>query len=454
MRRLAAIAAALVVALAAAAAITTRARSESGTYTIRAIFDDASYAATGEDVRIAGANVGSITSLGVNSNNRAAVTLSIDNADFIPFYANAHCTIRPQSLIGEQYVNCSPGTSDHPQLDLLRSGPGKGDHFLPVTRTSSPIDADIVQNISRMPVRQSLSVVLDELGTGLATRGSDLNAVIRRANPALGQTDKVFRILASQNHQLARLADDSRAVLAPLAAERNRISSFVKSSNSTSVAAATRAQDEFRTFHLFPTFLGRLRPLLADLGALAGKGTPVLAQLGQTAAPLGREFGTLAPFATQARTSLIALGQAAQQSEAPLVSSLPLVKQLKALGSNAKPSATSLDTLLKSLDSTGGFEQLMTLLYNATQTTNGLNSLGHYARVQPLALSTNQYSPGCNAFGCSSARFSSDAATLPVSTQDKAVTAVVSKALRAVNGTAGTAATVKGLLSYLTEDGR
>src|SRR6201999_2580660 len=149
MRRLAAVVAVLVAGIAIAAGGTNPAQSSSASYTVRAIFDDASYAAVGENVRIAAANVGAIQSLGVNSRNRAAVTISIDNADFIPFYANASCTIRPQSLIGEEYVNCSPGTSSHAPLATLQSGPGKGEHFLPVTRTSSPINSDIVQNISR-----------------------------------------------------------------------------------------------------------------------------------------------------------------------------------------------------------------------------------------------------------------------------------------------------------------
>ena len=171
-------------------------------------------------------------------------------------------------------MNCSPGTSNRQPLATLQSGPGKGEHFLPVTRTSSPINTDILQNISQMPVRQALAVVIDELGTGLATRGSDLNAVIRRANPALGETDKVFKILASQNHQLAQLADDSQTVLAPLAKERDQISGFVRSANTTSVAVAARAQAESQTFHLFPTFLSQLRPLLADLGVAGRPGHP------------------------------------------------------------------------------------------------------------------------------------------------------------------------------------
>ena len=467
MRRLLAIAAVLVVAAAAIAiGETGRAQSSSGSYAVRAIFDDASYAASGEDVRIAGADVGSITSLAVNPDNRAAVTLSIDNADFIPFYANAHCTIRPQSVIGEEYVECSPGTSKHKPLAQLSSGPGKGEHFLPVTNTSSPVDSDIVQNISRMPVQQSLALIIDELGTGLATRGSDLNAVIHRANPALGETDKVLKILASQNRQLAQLAVDSQTVLQPLAVERDRISGFIRSANTTSSAAAERAADEARTFHLFPTFLRQLRPLLADLSVLADKGTPVLTQLGHTAGPLGRQFAALRPFATEARTALISLGRTAQQSEAPLVSSLPLVQELKRLGTNAEPSAKQLHKLLKSLDATGGFEQLMKLLFNGASVTNGFNSAGHYARATPLNTSQTNYYNRCP-LSCA-ARFqhgdASDAESLddgakPTTEQQIAAKPtteqqIVAKALSQVGNGARSGDALSGLLSYLTGSGK
>ena len=118
--------------------------------------------------------------------------------------------------------------------------PGAGSYLLPVTQTSSPIDPDIVQDISQEPIRQRLSIILNELGTGLAARGSDLNAVILRADPALGYTDEVFKILASQNRVLAQLASDSDAVLAPLAGARAQIAGFVAQANTTAVASAQR----------------------------------------------------------------------------------------------------------------------------------------------------------------------------------------------------------------------
>ena len=120
------------------------------------------------------------------------------------------------------YVDCNPGTASAPQLKRIASGPGKGDYYLPVTRTSSPVDFDIVQDIYQEPVAQRLAIILNELGTGLAARGSDLNAVIRRADPALGNTDQVLKILAGQNRALAKLATDSAAVLGPLARQRKR----------------------------------------------------------------------------------------------------------------------------------------------------------------------------------------------------------------------------------------
>ena len=53
-------------------------------------------------------------------------------------------------------------------MQRITRGSGTGSYLLPVTQTSSPIDPDIVQDISQDSVRESLSVILNELGTGLA----------------------------------------------------------------------------------------------------------------------------------------------------------------------------------------------------------------------------------------------------------------------------------------------
>ena len=464
MRRLATIATALAAAIVALVVVLTGpARSAGGPYTVRAIFDDASFAVTGEDVRIAGANVGTITALAVTPAKRAAVTISIDDSRFTPFYADAHCAIRPQSLIGEEYVDCTPGSSHAAPLARIPRGPGAGSHYLPVTRTSSPVDTDIVQNISTEPVRQSLAVIINELGTGLATRGSDLNAVIHRANPALGNTDRVVKILASQNRALARLATNSDTVLAPLARERRQIAGFVTGANTTAVASAQRAADISRTFKRFPAFLAQLRPLEADLGTLADQGTPVMKELGGSASSLGRQFAQLTPFASSARTALINLGAAAQQAQPALVASQPLARRLLQVGRQAGPAAGSLDQLLSSLNRTGGIEQLMGVLYQGTAAGNGFDSLGHYVRAEPLTGSCTNYTvhrlstcsanfPGAAASAAAVGTATAPtgpataATAAPTATRD---TGIVARALKTVAGHGAADSSMTGLLGYL-----
>jgi ABC-type transporter Mla subunit MlaD len=448
MRRLAFILISLVAAVGAVVAVVRpgSSRGAGSPYLVRAIFENAAFAVDGEDVRIAGADVGSIQSLDVTTDRRhAAVTLSIDDARFTPFYANATCSIRPQSLIGERYVDCDPGRSSLPQLPEIKRGPGAGSHYLPVTRTTSPVDSDIVQDIYQQPIAQRFSLILNELGTGLAARGSDLNAIIHRANPALGYTDQVLKILARQNRQLAQLATDSDRVLAPLAKVKTQIAGFVTHANTTSVASAARAKDISRSFQLFPQFLRQLRPLMVSLGNLADQGTPLMASLGQSASALGRQFRNLTPFAKQATPALIALGKSSQQSQTALVATEPLARQLKSLGTQAVPSSASLDKLTASLNNTGAIEQLMSLLFAGTSAANGFDASGHYVRAEPLVGSCTTYDIK-PVLGCS-ANFGAVGSAAAASANS-----VVQQATR--NATSKKpASALRGLLRYLTGSG-
>ncbi len=460
MRRLAVIALLLVaIAIAATIASASGSGGATGAYRVRAIFDDASFAVAGEQVRVAGAPVGSIAALEVTANHKAAVTLRIDDARFTPFHTNASCAIRPQSLIGEMYVDCNPGATAAGALNRIAGGPGAGAYYLPVTHTHSPVDFDIAQDVFREPMAQRLTIILNELGTGLAARGSDLNAVIHRADPALGNTDKVLQILAGQNRALAKLATDSAAVLTPLAKQRNALAGFIVQANTTAVASAARARDISRSIQLLPDFLRQLRPLMVDLGTLADQGTPLAGELNASASALGREFKELTPFAKAARTSLVALGNAAAKSQAPLIATLPLDQKLQQFGNQAVPTATLLDRLTASLDKSGAIGQLMALLFYGTTASNGFDSLGHYVRDQLLVSDCTGYAtspvPGCSArFGNSSAAAASDLVARTANSLPKGSQSLLKDALAGAAVAGRSEAPLNGLLDYLIGSGK
>src|SRR5690242_19526046 len=144
----------LVIALVGAAVFAVGAGGNGGdaNYQVRAIFDDVASAVPGEDVKIAGAKIGKIESMDVTPQHKAAVVLDITDSGFSPFHDDAHCTIRPQSLIGEKYVECEPGTVSRPDLKTIKEGhAGAGQHLLPLSNTSAPVDLDLVNNVLRLP---------------------------------------------------------------------------------------------------------------------------------------------------------------------------------------------------------------------------------------------------------------------------------------------------------------
>ncbi len=108
-RVVAAVAAFLAVAAAAVLVLlSTSAGGSNGGYTVRAIFDDAGNIISGENVKIGGVKVGTVGSVTPTPQEKAAVVLHISNPGFKDFRADASCTIRPQALIGEKFVDCLP----------------------------------------------------------------------------------------------------------------------------------------------------------------------------------------------------------------------------------------------------------------------------------------------------------------------------------------------------------
>lgn len=365
-------------------------------YYVRSIFDNASAIVKGEDVKVAGATVGVVQGLEVTDDNKAAITLRIDNEAFTPFKRDAKCTIRPQSLIGEKFVECEPGTASAGALEKIDEGDGKGERLLPLERTSAPVDLDLINNVMRLPYRQRFAILLNELGTGLAGRGENLNAVIHRANPALRETDRLLKTLAGQNKVLARLAVDSDRALAPLARERKRVSSWIVQANATGEATAERRDDIRAGINRLPEFLRQLRPLMADLGEFADQGTPVLSDLGDAAPDLGRLIRSQGTLATASRESFPSLGEALERGRPALLRSQPLIRDLGRLGKQARPASEDLDKLTASLDKTGGVERVMDVLFSIGLATNGFDSIGHYLRAGLLANECSGYSDFTN----------------------------------------------------------
>jgi phospholipid/cholesterol/gamma-HCH transport system substrate-binding protein len=378
-----------VVALAILVLLAVSAGGSNGGYTVRAIFDSAGNVIGGEDVKIDGVKVGVVGSVTPTPQAKAAVVLKIENAGFRNFRSDASCIVRPQALIGEKFVDCVPtqpraeGTPLPPPLKQIPSGQeGAGEWLLPVKNTSSPVDVDLLGDISRLPERQRFTLILNELGAGLAGRGSDIREVVRRANPALRELDKVLAILAKQNKVLSNLAVDSDRALAPFAAVRGRVADFVVQANKVAQASAAHRGALARNLKDLPPFLEQLGPAMERVRRFAEQTIPVATSLRAAAPSIDRLFTKLPGFANSSTTFFENLGKTAKRSGPALVATKPLLGKLQALGGQAQPFTGNLSQLLSSVRDTGGLERVLDFIFLGTSAANGYDSLGHFLRAE------------------------------------------------------------------------
>jgi len=376
----------LLVAALAVLVLGTGASGDDGAYRVRAIFDSASFLVPGEDVKVAGVKVGAIESLAVTPDNKAAIVLRIDDPAFQDFKRDAHCTAGLQSLIGEKFVACKP-TQPHPEdappepeLRRIEDGANEGQYLLPVENTSSPVDLDLLNNIMRLPERQRFAIIINELGVGLAGNGERLRRVVRRANPALQQLDRVLAILASQNRVLADLARDSDRALEPTAREGRAIGEFIDTAGRTAAATAARGDALEQNFERFPGFLRELGPTSRRLGELAAAGTPVMRDLRAAAPSINTVFRQLGPFSEAALPTFRTLGDLADTGREALPALEPHLREIEAFARQAKPFARTLSRGLTSLQDEHGIERLLDVILLTVGSTNGFDTVSHYVR--------------------------------------------------------------------------
>ncbi|MFL5870926.1 MAG: MlaD family protein [Solirubrobacterales bacterium] len=410
MRRIAALAVALIASAAILIVGTGADNGGGGDYEVRAMFDNGAFMVPGEEVRIAGARVGQVSEVHVTGTDepvhldgspepgKAALVLKIDDPGFQDFRQDASCLIRPQSLLGEKFVECeptqphAPGTEPPPPLGEVPDGqPGAGERFLPIEANGKTVDLDLVNNIMREPYADRFRLILNDLGAGVAARGHELEQIVERSDPALRETNEVLAILARQNRALADLARNGDAVLAPLARDRAALTGFINNAATTAQATAERGADLQRGLALLPQTLREVRSTMGDLQRFSDAGAPLFGDLAAAAPAATRAEQALGPFSDSATTALTSLGDAAAASQAPLVGSDPVIQQVRGFANSAAPAATNLQQLLRSFDDKNGFKNLLAFVYRAVGAFNGFDNLGHFARAFLLITNCNDY---------------------------------------------------------------
>lgn len=390
-------------AVAAAIFLLAFGRDDDDAYVVRAIFDNSNFLVDGEEVRVAGATVGTIEAVDVTrpgeiasyedgrpqpSPGKAVLVMKIEDPGFQDFRRDATCVIRPQSLIGEKFIDCrptlprAPGSEPAPPLREIPEGePGAGQYLLPLENNSSTVDPDLINNINRLPYAQRFRLILNELGAGLAARGDDLEETIERSNPVLRDVNRLLGTLAQQRNQLAQLSSDSQRILSALSRERTAVAGFFSNAGAAAQASAERGEEIEASFRRLPAFLREFRATMRGLQTFSDAAAPVFTDLGRSAPALTRATQALTPFSAASTVALRSLGAAGEKAGPLLRAADPVVVKARDLARSGAGPTTNLAKFLVSTDKTGGWDGLVDLIYNTTASFNEFDQYGHFGRA-------------------------------------------------------------------------
>lgn len=365
-------------------------RGDGDRYKVAAVFGNTSGLIPGQNVQIAGAVVGAVDGIELTPGHRARVTMKIQRG-FAPFRSDAECEIKPQSLIGEKFVQCDPGTPDAPELH--------GD--VPLAHTYSPVDLDLIFAALREPYSQRLALVISELGTGLAGRPHDLQQAIRRAAPGLQQADRVLAIVNRDRSQLGRLIDRTDGVLAELAGRDRDVERFVDRADAATTAVADRRDALGRGIDRLPPLLAELEPSAKSLESVSLDARPVVRELKRATPSLRALFADLAPLTDSGRPALRALRNASDEGRKAVTAARPVATRLKPAAKLLPHVGHVAQDLTHSLRATRGVEWINQFLWHAAAATARFDQVSHIAPSYQVTGACQQYATkpvkGCSA---------------------------------------------------------
>jgi virulence factor Mce-like protein len=362
-------------------------------------FGEATQLAQQADVRISGVPVGKVVKLQLGPGQTTDATIQLDKR-YAPIPRDSHAILRSKTLLGETFVELTPG---HKQNGLLPE-----DGTLPDAQVSKTVELDEIFRSLDPRTRHSFQVWMQSLAVGIQGRGADLNAAFGTLAPFAEDTNTLLVQLDRQNQAVQQLIRNTGTVFNALSARSGQLTGLIRNSNTVFGTIADRNQELQDTFKAFPTFehesiltLNRLNrfvatanPIITQLRPVARQLTPTLQAAGRLAPSFRDFFVNLGPLITAARPGLPAFRQF-------LADARPALGQLDPFTRSLNPFLGYIADFLPELD---GFVGNIVAATQAFELGNRKQLPVHYLRtasmfspeglsIYPQRLATNRPNP-------------------------------------------------------------
>jgi virulence factor Mce-like protein len=305
-------------------------------YRINAEFADAVQLAQQSDVRISGVSVGKVVAVSLDRHTGLTKAVIQIESKYAPRPANTHAILRQKSLLGETYVELTPGSKNGPKL------PDGG--TLPRGQIAPTVELDQILSTFDATTRRAFQTWVQQDGIALTNRGQQFNAAIATLYPFATNVDSVLNVLRRDSAATTALLSDGGQVFGALARSPAQLRGLVRNSNAVFASTAARNQALAAAIRAFPAFTVATRLTVDRVNQFAIEAKPLIDELRPAARQLSPTLEQTVTLAPELRSLLQNLGPLTQASKAGvpafeqfLDASVPWLTRLKPYLGNFVP---------------------------------------------------------------------------------------------------------------------
>jgi len=260
-------------------------------YRFKAHFDEAAMLVEQADVRIAGLSVGKVVDKQLDAKRGLTIAEIEMEPRYAPIPSDTRTILRIKALLGETFVELSPGSPDAPKL------PDGG--ALPRKATAEQVQIDEIISIFDDDTKKAFRGWIRELATAIGDgRSEDLNNALGHLPYFVANGRDVLRVLDEQEPALRGMVRNSGRTLAAVNERRGQLRQLIGNANNVFDALASRNDALAETIYVLPTFLDESRATFRRLRRFAVDTRPLVRDLQPTARdipPTLRDVRRLAP---------------------------------------------------------------------------------------------------------------------------------------------------------------
>ncbi|HWH92594.1 MAG TPA: MlaD family protein [Baekduia sp.] len=279
-------------------------------YRFKVSFGEATQLAHEADVRISGVPVGKVKDIETNpKTGRSDATIELQ-PEYAPLPADAKAILRQKTLLGETYVELTPGTPK------ARPVPDNG--RLATGQVADTVELDEILRTFDPTTRAAFQNWIQTQAVAIRGRGQDLNDALGNLAPFAQDTTKVLQILNAQKAGVRQLVRNTGEVFDALSERDGQLAGVITNSNNVFATTAARDADLQAAFKALPTFekesattLERLSqfsakadPVVTDLRPAARELSPTLVQMSKLAPDLKALFRSIDPLVAASKKGL------------------------------------------------------------------------------------------------------------------------------------------------------